>query len=278
MPTELPPSFIRARPPGGDPYGLTGGGYRPSGNEFPYRVNNPLNKQMIQKRDSYCSPNWLATFQALMKSSSGLHINVLTEMRILAYADLLRAQGQPLLAAYDQACNTAVPFLYNPHDTLPYPPANRQLSGDYLTVLHALTHSMFGNGEPMDFPLERTGVYVNLTSKQSFMNAVLSASVGSSPIDIRFTHDTAKNSFVAGKTLGHVTLRLQGQLHKSQSGGWVFNDGTLRAFDDYYDANESTHRGFWGEIVTKGLGVLIRKPFSIRIPGELPISASGAVN
>jgi hypothetical protein len=53
MPTELPPSFIRARPPGGDPYGLTGGGYRPSWNEFPYRVNNPLKKQMIRKRDGF---------------------------------------------------------------------------------------------------------------------------------------------------------------------------------------------------------------------------------
>lgn len=183
MPIELPPSFIRARPPGGDPYGLTGGGYSPSGNEFPYRVNNPLNKQMIQKRDSYCSPNWLATFQAMMNSSGGLHINVLTEMRILAYADLLRAQGQPLVAAYDQSCNTAVPFLYNPHDTLPYPPANRQLSGDYLTAIHALTRATFGSGEPMDFRIDRTGISVDLVSKQAFMDAVRQAPVGNSIID-----------------------------------------------------------------------------------------------
>lgn len=275
MPTELPPSFIRARPPAGDPYGLTGGGYRPSGNEFPYRVNNPLNWQMVQKRDGYCSPNWLATFQALMKSSGGLHINVLTEMRILAYADLLRAQGQPLLAAYDQACNTAEPFLYNPHDTLPYPPANRQLSGGYLTAIHALTHAMFGSGEPMDFPLNRTGISVDLMSKQAFMDAVRRAPVGNSTIDQRVSHNTYDDSYSTGGALGHITLRAQGELQKSQSGSWILNNGTLRAFDDRFDANSSTHRSGMAELGTAMLRPLIGEPFTIRLPGELPVSASG---
>ncbi|MCI8209018.1 hypothetical protein AUC61_05655 [Pseudomonas sp. S25] len=275
MPTELPPSFIRARPQRGDPYGLTSGGYSPSGEEFPYRVNNPLNWQMIQKRDGYCSPNWRGTFQALMNSSGGLHINVLTEMRILAYADLLHAQGQPLLAAYDQACNTAVPFLYNPHDTMPYPPGNRQLSGDYLTAIHALTHAMFGSGEPMDFPLNRTGISVDLSSKQAFMDAVRQAPVGNSTIDQRVSHNTYDDSYSTGGALGYITLRAQGELQKSQSGAWILNNGTLKAFDDLFDANSSTHRSGMAELGTAMLRPLIREPFTIRLPGEISVSASG---
>lgn len=276
MQIELPPSFISA-PSGGDPVGLTSGGWRPMPDPN-YRVQSPVPRLLKKRREAYCGPDWLSAFRQSLEEGKGFNTVNLTELRIVAYADLMRGQGKPLFDSFDQACHTAEPFLDDPRGTLPYPPSNRQFSGDHLTVLHALTHSMFGNGEPMDFPIERTGISINLTSKQSFMDAVRSASVGSSPIDIRFTHDTAENSFVTGKTLGHVTLRLQGQLHKSQPGGWILNDGTLRAFDDYYDANESTHRDFWGEMATKGLGILILKPFAIRIPGELPISASGAVN
>lgn len=275
MTIELPATHITASSGCPDPLGLMSGGLRPPDGQQPMMMS-PLPRLLKARRAGYCGPDWLSTFREAVKNDPGM--GTLTEMRILAYADLLCTSGRSLTAAYDKACTVAFPYLKHPYGTLPYPAANRTLSGSGLTALHALTHAIFGNGEAMSFPIERTGISVDLCNKKSFMDAVRDAPFGSSRIDQRFSHDTFENAFTTGATLGHVTLRLQGDLHKAESGGWILNDGTLRAFNDVYDADRSNHRGGVAEVGTALLQTLIQRPFPILIPGELSVTASGVVH
>jgi hypothetical protein len=76
--------------------------------------------------------------------------------------------------------------------------------------------------------------------------------------------------------LGDITLRLQGEMRLDGNGKWSFK-GTLRAYDDWYDFNASTHRKIIGEILTMIGRNTPGKPFWIEIRGEKPISEEGKV-
>lgn len=78
---------------------------------------------------------------------------------------------------------------------------------------------------------------------------------GSFGIDSRLPFSTSGDQAFF---LGNITLRLQGSLSLSPK-KYVFS-GTLKSFDDIYDFNKSTHRGWIGEALTRWGGWTARGP------------------
>jgi hypothetical protein len=74
--------------------------------------------------------------------------------------------------------------------------------------------------------------------------------------------------------LGNISLKLTGTLIIKADKSWSFN-GTLKSFDDLYDFNKSTHRGFIGECLTAMGRNTKGKPFWIEIRGSKKISEKG---
>jgi hypothetical protein len=147
-----------------------------------------------------------------------------------------------------------------------------EFSGSNLTFIRALGHSMFGNGEAMTFPIHRTGIDVELGEMDFFKKIVAGAAEGETKLDVKFTYDTRKAGTSTWLTLGNVTLRTEGSLLKNADGSWTYN-GVVRAFDDRYDPNPSTHRTVMGERLTDVLRVLLKTEYDIKIPGELKVQA-----
>jgi hypothetical protein len=73
--------------------------------------------------------------------------------------------------------------------------------------------------------------------------------------------------------VGNVTLRLQGTLTITEK-GYEFR-GTLKAWDDPYDFNRSTHRPFIDELKTLFGSLLPGKGFDIEIRGSRRLYAAG---
>ncbi|MGF6690433.1 hypothetical protein M2318_000477 [Metapseudomonas resinovorans] len=156
-----------------------------------------------------------------------------------------------------------------------YQTNDRVFSGGPLTPMHALAHSFYGKGAPAKFPIENIGLRVNLKETKEFMNAISNSRVpGIYAVDVRFAHDTAKDSVAAGLALGNITLRVAGNFTRLSNGGWHFS-GVIRAFDDIYDANKSTHRPWIGGRATELLSKIKGQDYSISIPGEVSVSIGG---
>ena len=94
---------------------------------------------------------------------------------------------------------------------------------------------------------------------------------GEYDIDARQAYSTTGE---AANYLGDITLRLQGTLAISSSGVWSFN-GVLKSYDDFYDFNISTHRDFWGELITAYGRNTPGKDYRIEIRGLNVIRESG---
>ena len=73
---------------------------------------------------------------------------------------------------------------------------------------------------------------------------------------------------------GNVTFRLIGKLKIHQNCTWLFS-GQLRAFDDRYDFNASTHRGFVGEALTTIGRQLSGTPYDFHFVGGIAMEESG---
>lgn len=88
----------------------------------------------------------------------------------------------------------------------------------------------------------------------------------------------AKQPFSTGGAeaayLGNITLRMQGVLSVGEKGSWTFK-GSLKSYDDIYDANKSTHRSAIAEWSTTVLSKIPGKPYDIQIRGEKPVVAVG---
>ena len=77
--------------------------------------------------------------------------------------------------------------------------------------------------------------------------------------------------------LGDITLRLNGTLSVKKDCTFSFS-GNIRAFDDTYDFNASTHRGWFGEALTWfGRTRVEGTAYQIQIRGEKQINQTGKV-
>lgn len=151
----------------------------------------------------------------------------------------------------------------------------RELSGDVLTPFSAWSHYMEGNGADVTTRLDRPGLNLSGAKIPALENAFANAMVGSSPINIaKVPYNTKQDSWITWTWLGHITLKIEGIVHKRHDGGVSFS-GVARAYNDTYDFNASTHRLELGEAATAGglyLGGTKGKPYQIVIQGEVPIS------
>lgn len=150
-----------------------------------------------------------------------------------------------------------------------------ELSAGPLTAVAALSHFLFGKGEAVATDINRLSINLATKNIPALEQAFSSALVGSSPICVgMFSYDMAQDSWLTGAWLGSIPLRLEGMLHKRKDNSFTFSGG-VRAYDNTYDANRSTHRELIGEEAARVLvaiqSYLGAVPYTIAIKGEMPI-------
>ena len=134
-------------------------------------------------------------------------------------------------------------------------------------------HYLGGSGSPMDMQFSE----INTSSLRPSQFPKVQSELGkgcqekSVQIDDRKPFTTSGDAFF---TVGNITLPLQGTLNVQCDCSWRFQ-GVLKAFDDLYDFNPSTHRGWWGELTTTVGSMFPGKEFDIRIQGGKPVTEQG---
>jgi hypothetical protein len=245
-----------------------------AGQSFPPGMQNPIGGSLLVKGDLYCSPNCLARFQQqAIRDSFG--IQTIVDLKAIAAADQREAEGRNLRKSFDEIAKDIGRVQQINENIIKYPTDNRVFSGGVVTPFHALAHSLYGGGKSMTFPLGNIGLKLDVRNVPSVMTAIQNARpVGTTSIDVSFPYDTAKDSSSAWLTLGNITLRVVGKVEKNSSGSWTFK-GEVRAFNDRYDANPSTHRSWLGEKLTALLGKFPLTPYEVVISGSLPVTVNG---
>ena len=151
----------------------------------------------------------------------------------------------------------------------------KELSGGPLTPAAAFFHYLDGSGTDVVTNINRLGLNLSAAKIPALERAIAAAGVGSSPINIAMlSYNTKQDSWLTWTWLGHISLRIEGVVHKNADGSLSFN-GVARAYNDIYDFNASTHRSEVGEAATAGgryLGGSKGKPYQIVIQGESAIS------
>jgi len=156
--------------------------------------------------------------------------------------------------------------------------ANEQIpkmSGNVTTPLAALGNFLWGNGVERSVDLNSVGLTLSPTKLPPVMEIVNTGLVGVFNIDQKFSYDTSQDSVIAASYLGWISLHTTGTLTIGDKGSWSYN-GSVRAYNDIYDANASNHRGALGESMTTILRYLNGQAYSIAMPGEIPVSGSGS--
>ena len=147
---------------------------------------------------------------------------------------------------------------------------NREAHVERFTAKKAFQHYIEGSGDPVRAPFDQLNTAGVLpTDFQEVRDSIILGPGGYS-IDGRLTYTESGENFAV---FGDVTLRLQGTL-QVQEGGWKFR-GTLKAFDDLYDFNPSTHRSFMGELSTAVGRYTPGTPYWIEIRGSRRIYSGG---
>jgi hypothetical protein len=152
----------------------------------------------------------------------------------------------------------------------------RELSGGILTPFAAWSHYLDGSGADVVTNLNRLGLNLSVTKIPALESAFDSAVIGTSPVYLsHVVYSTRQDSHITWAWLGHITLKIEGTVHKGQDGRISF-DGAARAYHDTYDFNASTHRSEIGEAATTAARLLDNikkgKSYQVIIQGEQPIS------
>lgn len=275
MTTILPTIYVTAYPEFS-----SGGQYSPSapslnsGQSFPRGIPNPVAVSLESRINHYTGPNYLATFQEKIQRF-GWNLHAKIELKFLAAADQLCAEGGEVKTALNRIVHSLKACQQINEYIIKYPTVGRVFSGGLLSGMHAIQHSIDGKGEAATFPIQNIGLQVNLSQIPDVMNAIHSARpVGMSSVDVKFPYNVGKDSASSWLVLGNITLRVVGQVDKNASGTWSFN-GAIRAYNDKYDANPSSHRSWLGESLTSILGKVMKYDYPIIIPGEIHVNMVG---
>ena len=187
--------------------------------------------------------------------------------------------GDDRITAMNRAQNHQYPFPNNEGIPSWDRPKIDTFNGGVYTPAAAFAHYLTGKGKKMNFPIERLNIKPNVKAMPQFIGVLTSSPMGQTTVDFNVPYATAKDSWVAGNTVGEITLRIVGILVKSTSGQWSFR-GEIRAYDDLYDFNPSNHRTETAEGMTR-LGSEVGQkfkdttPYPIGIPGAIPVNISG---
>ena len=245
-----------------------------AGQSFPPGMANPLAASLNTRIDNYATPNYLDALKTFFQNPTWT-IALAIELKALAAADQLCAEGEGLTNSLKMVVDSIVGCQQINEYIIRYPTGGRVFSGGYLSGLHAIQHAIDGKGENATFPINNIGLNVNLAKIPDVMNVIRNARpVGKSTVDVSFSYDVGNDSKASWLVLGHITLRVVGEVNKNSSGDWSFN-GAIRAYNDTYDANPSTHRDWLGENLTLVLGKVMKQSYSIEIPGEIPVNMIG---
>jgi len=150
----------------------------------------------------------------------------------------------------------------------------KQMSGDVTTPITAWANFLWGDGSIRTVNLLDVGLRIQPNQISPVMDVVRSGAVGTFAINSRFTRDTMLDGIIPASYLGHVTLHTTGTLTINSLGAWNYN-GSVRAYNDVYDANPSTHRGQLGEISTQVLRHFTGTPYEIEMPGSISVQGTG---
>ncbi|HGM5492918.1 TPA: lipid II-degrading bacteriocin [Serratia fonticola] len=152
--------------------------------------------------------------------------------------------------------------------------AVKEFTGGVVSPVAALAYYVLGNGEERMIKIENIGLKLKVSDIPPVMSVINSGQVGVFKISSNFTRDTSKDGMIPAAYLGNITLKTEGVLSIQKNGTWNYN-GVIRAYNDTFDANPSSHRGALGESATTILRALNGKPYTISIPGELPAKYNG---
>lgn len=150
----------------------------------------------------------------------------------------------------------------------------KEMSGNVTTPVVALAHYLWGEGEERSVALKNVGLKLTPEKLPPVMSVINAGGVGSFHVDGKFEYATVQDSLFAGAYLGNITLHTTGTATIAANGVWSYS-GVVRAYNDRYDANPSTHRGPLGEMSTTILRSLGGTTYTISIPGEINVSGSG---
>lgn len=150
----------------------------------------------------------------------------------------------------------------------------KEMSGNVTAPVVALAHYLWGGGEERSVALKNIGLKLTPEKLPPVMSVINAGGVGSFHVDGKFEYATAQDSLFTGAYLGNITLRTVGTATIAANGTWSYS-GVVRAYNDKYDANPSTHRGALGEMSTTILRYLGGTKYPISIPGEIKVSGSG---
>ncbi|MEI7375931.1 lipid II-degrading bacteriocin [Dickeya chrysanthemi] len=151
---------------------------------------------------------------------------------------------------------------------------SEKLSDGIMAPVDAFYHYVFGDGSDRYVNINDVGFDIKTTQISPIMNIVNSDAVGRFNINSNFNRNTSLDGVIPAAYLGNITMRTEGTLTISSDGSWQY-DGVIRAYNDIYDPNPSTHRDMLGEWSTGVLGKFSGTPYDIGIPGELEITGSG---
>ncbi|MBO8135828.1 lipid II-degrading bacteriocin [Dickeya fangzhongdai] len=151
---------------------------------------------------------------------------------------------------------------------------SERLSNGLLAPVDAFYHYIFGDGSERYVNINDVGFDIKAAQISPIMNIVNSDAVGRFDISGNFNRNTSLDGVIPAAYLGNITMRTEGVLTISSDGSWQY-DGVVRAYNDTYDANPSTHRDMLGEWSTGILDKFSGTPYDIRIPGELEVTGGG---
>lgn len=150
-----------------------------------------------------------------------------------------------------------------------------ELSGGVYTPVAALYHSFMGGGTPMWTNLNNLGLDFEVSDFPQIQNAMESAGQGVTGLYIdKVAYSTEEDSIITGAFLGNITLKVEGEITKV--GDHATFTGTVKGWDDTYDANASIHRSELAEHATELLNIIQTHtpaaPYQIQLVGEVPIN------
>ncbi|EAA3682889.1 colicin [Salmonella enterica subsp. houtenae] len=149
-----------------------------------------------------------------------------------------------------------------------------RLSGDVTTPITAWAHFLWGDGAARTVNLTDVGLRIQPNQISPVMDLVKGGAVGTFPVNAKFTRDTMLDGIIPASYLGNITLQTTGTLTINSLGAWS-HDGVVKAYNDTYDANPSTHRGLLGEYSTSVLRHFSGTPYEIQMPGMIPVKGNG---
>ncbi len=269
-PISLPPIYVYATEPG---YPQPPGG-------LPYPAPNPayiFGYQQQQRNQSYGQGMWREMMIKVLDEQSTYVRNGVVTVVTEAFARDM--QAMPLADAYmaadrSRSAQAALNYAqtnYKPGDV----PRSSDISGGILSPVAAMGHFVYGGGKAVVTDINSLLLRPSQTTIPALEAALAAAPVGTTSVSLdKVPYNTADDYWITAAWLGNITLKIEGSVTKGSDGSIVFT-GTARAYNDIYDANKGSWRGWLGETLTAVLAgvqqTLNAQPYEVQIQGTLGI-------